>query len=123
MSQQYNNVSEKLAYICEKHKDKGEQKISFSKLMAGRGCRFCGREHASEKRMSKLNKESDKALCDSKGFVYLDTIRESGIIYIEFICPKHECFGKQRMQRFNMKRANGCKYCAGRDIPGWYFEK
>lgn len=45
LSNEYHNVSEKLEYICLKHKDKKIQKVSFSKFHnCNQGCYYCGRE-------------------------------------------------------------------------------
>lgn len=45
LSNEYHNVSEKLEDICLKHKDKGIQKVSFSKFHnCNQGCYYCGRE-------------------------------------------------------------------------------
>ncbi len=47
LSAKYSNVSEKLDYVCEKHRDKGVQQISFSKLHnCSHGCYWCGQSHS-----------------------------------------------------------------------------
>lgn len=124
LSTTFNGVSDKLEYICKKHEDKGIQKITFSKLHnCNQGCYYCGRERTESAHMTILNKEKDKILCQSKGFEYVDTIRENGKIIIVFICNKHRELGEQHMTRNNMKRAKGCKYCFGKDLPEWYISQ
>lgn len=56
LSNEYHNVSEKLEYICLKHKDKGVQKISFSKFHnCNQGCYYCGIEKLSKLSFLSLN--------------------------------------------------------------------
>jgi very-short-patch-repair endonuclease len=52
-------------------------------------------------------------ICEEKGFIYVDTFREDGLIYIRYICPKHKEAGIQSMRKGNMNRDNiqGCPYC------------
>ena len=113
----YKNCSQKLEYICNKHKDKGVMEISFSKLNYGQGCYYCGRERTITSRIVAFDKVYDANLCKEKGFSYVDTIRENGIIYIQFICNKHKEYGIQKMRKSNMKRnIKGCIFCKG-DLP------
>lgn len=122
LSTVFNGVCEKLEYICRKHEDKGIQKISFSKLHnCNQGCYYCGQERTISARTIILDKEQDKLLCQSKGFEYIDAIRENGKITIIFICNNHRELGEQRMTRNNMERnTKGCKYCVGKELPEWY---
>lgn len=104
-----------LRYICPIHKDKGEQKISLGHLQSGRGCYYCGRERTVQaERMNKqeLNIVCRKT-CEQKGFIFIDAERVNGILYIDFVCPKHKHAGVQRMRKGGMERANvvGCPYC------------
>lgn len=117
-------TTDKLKYICPKHKDKGILEISFSKLMNGRGCKYCGREQAAQKRRTDdevINKKCER-LAKSRNFIYkgFERIEDNGIlyIYIKFICPKHINYGVQYMRKTNMARdIKGCKYCASKQIP------
>lgn len=112
--EEYINVNTKLKYICPKHKDKGIQEISLSKLLINRGCYYCGRERTENAKRKPLDYEFDKKLAESKGFTYVGTRRADGLIYIDFICNKHKDFGVQSMRKGNMKRdIKGCKYCRG----------
>lgn len=105
-----------LKYICPKHKDKGIQTISLGHLESGRGCYWCGRESTINARKTgfttdKINQ--DKKLCESKGFIYIETKKIANKINIGFICKNHKNAGVQYMRRGNMNRDNiiGCKYC------------
>lgn len=55
----------------------------------------------------------DKKLCESKGFIYIETKKIANKINIGFICKNHKNAGVQYMRRGNMNRDNitGCKYC------------
>lgn len=125
VSTEYRQVSDKLDYICRKHPDAGVQTISFSKFHSNhQGCKFCGFERRAAKKRKKFDKANDKKLCESKGFIYCDTIRENSKIYITFICPKHADLGIQKMQYHNMDRElKGCQYCSGKNLPSWYIVK
>lgn len=103
-----------LKYICPKHINKGIQKISLGHLKDGRGCYYCGREITESAHMIDLSDdEENKIMCENKGFIYVETIRENGYIYIKYICKKHPEIGIQKMRKGNMKRDNivGCPYC------------
>lgn len=118
---EFKDCNSKMRYICNKHRNKGEQSINLNHIRSGRGCFYCGRERTALKKTVELDKEYDKQLCDSKNFEYIDTIRNNGIITIIFICNKHRELGKQHMPKYNMERAiKGCKYCSGKQLPEWY---
>lgn len=118
--EEYRGVTQKLKYICNKHKDKGVLEISYSKLMNGRGCTYCGRERTVAARTKPFNYNEAIELCDKHDFEFVDIKREDGIIYIYFICNKHRDLGVQRMRKGNMKRdIKGCQYCKG-NLPEWY---
>lgn len=118
---EYKDCNSKMRYICNKHKDKGEQRISLNHIQSGRGCYYCGLESTASKRKIEFDKKSDRKLCESKNFEYIDTIRENGKITIVFICNNHRDLGEQHMTKKNMERdINGCKYCAGKELPEWY---
>ena len=113
-STDYNGVLQKLNYICEKHRDKGILQISFSKLMNGRGCYYCGREKTEASRKIELNRDEARQLCIEHDFDFVDILRENSVIYIKFVCNKHIEMGVQKMRKSNMKRGiKGCQYCRG----------
>lgn len=69
LSTEYTDSHSKLRYICNFHKDKGVQKISWSHCKnRNAGCRFC----ASEKNgiLHRTPEEEIKCLTESKGFIY-----------------------------------------------------
>ena len=114
----------KIKYICNNHIDKGEQEIDVNHLYRGRGCYYCGREKTENARKIKIDKVSDKEVAEDKGFEYIDTKRENGLLFIYFICPKHKELGVQCMNRFYfLNKASGCKYCHGHTPPEWYIVK
>lgn len=110
--------NEKLDYICLKHRDKGIQHISIYHIVDGGGCFYCGRERTNAGRMAKIDKESDKLLCESHGFEYVDTVVENHIVWIDMICPKHRHVGVQRVRKENLKRdgTGKCVYCIGKKV-------
>lgn len=104
-----------LRYLCPKHLDKGEMTISLGHLQSGKGCYYCGREIVEAARMvdDDVNEKECKEICDKIDFKYMGWIRENGLIYIQYICPKHQEAGVQKMRKGNMNRENiiGCPYC------------
>lgn len=117
---EYKGVTQKLQYLCNKHKDNGVLEISYSKLMNGRGCVHCGRERTAKAKRKEFDFDEAKKLCEKCDFEFVDIKRENSIIYIYFICNKHRDLGVQKMRKQNMKRdIKGCKYCKG-DLPEWY---
>lgn len=121
--EEYKGTTQKLQYLCNKHKDKGVLEISYSKLMNGRGCTHCGRERTVKAKRKEFDFDEAKKLCEKCDFEFIDIKRENSIIYIYFICNKHKDLGVQKMQKQNMKRdIKGCKYCKG-DLPEWYVKQ
>lgn len=104
-----------LRYLCPYHLDKGEMTISLGHLQLGRGCYYCGRKITENARMvdDVINEKECKDICKSKGFEYIGWNRENSNIYIQYICPKHQEAGIQKMRKGNMNRNNiiGCPYC------------
>lgn len=94
---EYKNQSSKIRYICNKHRDKGEQSISVYHLKNGKGCKYCGREKSGMARLSSITADDDRALCESKGFEYVKTEKINDVYYIFFICKKHKMLGVQKM--------------------------
>lgn len=118
--EEYKGVTQKLQYICKKHKDMGILEISYSKLMNGRGCTYCGRERTANARIKPFDYDEAIKLCEEHNFEFVDIKREDGVVYIYFICNKHKDFGVQKMRKGNMKRdIKGCQYCKG-NLPEWY---
>ena len=120
--EEYINESSNLRYICNQHKEKGEQVISVSHFRHGEGCYYCGRERTNASRKSKYTEEQDRQLCELKGFEYIRTEVINGEAWIYFICNKHRILGMQKMRRSNMNRdsVKGCQYCSSKNLPHWY---
>lgn len=125
ISNEFKGVLSKLEYICPKHKDKGVQKITFSKLHScGEGCMYCGYEKMAEKTKKVFDVNELKELCNKNDFEYVGHVSENGNNYIEFICNKCRDLGVQKMQYGNMKRKlKGCKFCKRQNLPEWYVLK
>ena len=109
------SATNSLRYLCLKHLDKGVQTISLGHLQAGRGCYYCGREITENAHLidDEINEKECKEICNEKGFIYVNTYRKHGLIYIQYICCKHLEAGIQLMRKGNMNRDNikGCPYC------------
>lgn len=109
------SATNSLRYLCPKHKDKGEMTISLGHLQQGRGCYYCGREVVEAAHLidKNVNEAECRSICEKKGFEYIGTTKEDGLIYVLYICPKHRSAGIQKMRKGNMNRDNiaGCPYC------------
>jgi len=119
-------VTDKIKYICPKHRDCGILSITYHHLKRNRGCKYCGREKAAEKRTKPLDEFRAKAkdCLESKGLEFVNVFRSKdtngrAVIMVEFICPKHRKYGIQTTKYGNLmfRETNGCKYCIGKDIP------
>ena len=120
----YRDVHSKMRYICPKHRDMGEQQIDLGHLRQGRGCYYCGRERTISAKTKTLDKEQDRYIVESKGLEYINTRRENGRAYIDYICPNHRELGVQSMyQWYMLEKAVGCQYCHGHSLPEWYVMK
>lgn len=123
LENEYENTRSKLRYICQKHKDKGEQTIDFSHLYnSNRGCYYCGREKTETSRKIDIDYDSDRKIVESKGLNYIDTQKIDGKWMILYTCNKHKELGVQTKYRWFVlnKAQNGCAYCNGYPLPEWY---
>ena len=108
----YDAAQNTLKYICPDHRDKGIFTISLGHLQNGRGCPYCGRERTTKARQSDLTDNKYREACEQRGLQYINTIRENGKIYVEYICPNHKDIGMQRMYYWNLLRIDqGCAFC------------
>lgn len=118
---EFQNCLSPLRYICKKHQVNGEQRITLSHLLEGRGCKYCAQERLASSRTLDLDIEEYAKLCNKCGFTFVEAKRINGVINIGFICNKHIELGVQYMTKYNMQRnIKGCKYCAGKQLPEWY---
>ena len=123
LENEYEKTRTKLRYICQKHKDKGEQTIDFSHLYnSNRGCYYCGREKTETSRKIDIDYDSDRKIVESKGLNYIDTQKIDGKWMILYTCNKHKELGVQTKYRWFVlnKAQNGCAYCNGYPLPEWY---
>lgn len=123
LENEYENTRSKLRYICQKHKDNGEQTIDFSHLYnSNRGCYYCGREKTETSRKIDIDYDSDRKIVESKGLNYIDTQKIDGKWMILYTCNKHKELGVQTKYRWFVlnKAQNGCAYCNGYPLPEWY---
>lgn len=118
LSTEYTDSHSKLRYICNFHKDKGIQKISWSHCKKrNAGCRYC----ASEKNgiLHRTPEDEIKILTESKGFIYDHveySVSDNNKTVIYYICPKHIDKGIQTKVLADMKKSTGqCNYCLGRE--------
>ena len=93
--EEYKSSLSKMRYICPKHRDMGEQQIDLGHLRQGRGCYYCGRERTISAKTKTLDKKQDRYIVESKGLEYINTRRENGRVYIDYICPNHRELGVQ----------------------------
>lgn len=63
---EYKNSLSKMRYICQKHKEMGEQKIDLGHLRQGRGCYYCGRERTISAKTKSIDKDHDKSIVDPR---------------------------------------------------------
>lgn len=117
LSQQYVDGKSKLEYICEKHKDKGIQTISWAHCKhRNAGCKYCATEKNA---ILQRTPETDiRNLTESKGFIYDHveySVTNHNKTLIYFICPKHQDKGVQFKALENMRKSSGlCNYCLGK---------
>ena len=82
LSKDYISFHEKLEYICNKHNDKGVQKIAYSKFHGGQGCYFCGRETMGNKQRLTIDKV--KKVTEEKGFIFCRMFVENNKTYVVY---------------------------------------
>lgn len=118
ISTEYIDCNTKLEYICNSHKDKGIQKISWSHCKnRNSGCRYCAAENNGL--LHRIPEEEIKNLTERKGFIY-DHVEYSATkdnkTLIYYICPQHKDKGVQTKLLADMRKSTGqCTYCLGRD--------
>lgn len=106
----YENNSQKLPYICSKHKQFGVQVIAYGNLQQGSGCYYCSKESMSKK----MRKDENKVFeyFESRGLkICDDQVYKSKDIPIKWTCNKHPY--KTQMTSYNGLKAtkNPCVYC------------
>ena len=110
--------SDKIEYICIKHKDKEVQITTPNRMLnQNQGCKYCGIESRGKKHRTSI--EEIKALLNEKNFEYIDhdyMRRKNGSkkIRIHCLCKNHREKGVQYLDYGNLKKNKvGCIYCKG----------
>lgn len=118
ITNQINRNSDKVEYICERHKDYGVQFTTPHRMLnQDQGCRYCGIESRGIKHRIPI--ENIKALLDNKDFEYVnhDYVRYgngSRKVRIHCLCNFHRDRGVQYLDYGNLKKNKvGCIYCKG----------
>lgn len=107
-SKEYINAKTKLEYICNKHKDKGTQSITYNNLKNGFGCKYCGDERTVNAK--KLSFEEVKAIFDSTNKILLEQPYINAHTPLGYICKNHQEIGTQYMTTENARK-QFCPYC------------
>lgn len=113
----YVNGGSLIKFQCSRH---GEQFLTASRLISGRGCKECGRERAS-KSTKKISNDRDIKDCANKNLTYIATNREiiNGVshVVVSFICNVHKDKGVQTIRRGSLHNSKKpCKYCNRRNL-------
>lgn len=113
VSESYKNTKTDLEYICNKHRDKGKQKIKYANFLKGNGCVYCmyeqGRhiEYYPEDIVKEIVEKDNK-------YKYISIEYKNQSMYINFLCNNHVDFGMQQALFQNIKLGkNVCKLCNG----------
>lgn len=100
-------------FICNKHRDKGVQKVKLRNLNRGLCCHYCSMEHNAEKR--KVPDDELKKITENAGFEFVNSELIDGTRYIGYRCKKHLDKGKQLTSVYTMRNSKGkCPYCLNR---------
>lgn len=108
LSDKYINTKTKLNYICNKHKDKGIQSVTYGNLKNGFGCKYCGDERTIEAR--RLSFEEVKQIFESTDKILLDQPYINAHTPLAYICKRHPEVGIQYMDTENARKQY-CPYC------------
>ena len=110
--EQYINGKQKLPYICNKHKEKGIQYVRWDNFrIATIGCRYCSYEIRGKKHRVDFSR-IEKAFAD-RGYALLakSSDYKGNETKLEFICPKHEDKGIQKINWADFNSGCGCYHC------------
>lgn len=125
ISSEYINCKEKLEYICNKHKEKGSQYITFDSIKSGCGCNYCGIEKANSIPKNRKNIiEVIKYINGIENITYYGYNYNKNRLCIEYLCNIHPEIGIQKMDYNNILRSNFlCKSCRKEHIRKQNFEE
>jgi 5-methylcytosine-specific restriction endonuclease McrA len=106
-------TSEYLTYICNKHKEIGEQNILLAGFLQGHGCKYCGWETTVS--YTKLDFDYVKSVFTNRGYVLLEEKYINSRKPMRFLCPFHP--DKKTFITFTaLSNGCGCKYCGFESI-------
>jgi len=116
--EKYINNREYLEYICEKHRDKGILKISYSNFDKGRGCKYCGAENRKSSRRI-YNIYTIRKEFKERGYTLNSNIFTSLDENLFYTCDKHPNYGEQSVTYYGFKKAtHNCKECYAENSKG-----
>jgi len=112
MFEEYINNKTLLSYICNKHGEKGIQKISYLNFHHnGRGCKYCGRE-ATILSLYKYNIEDITEEFNQKQYTIKSKEFKSLSSPLNYICDKHTDVGEQLVTYYCFKTyQHNCSEC------------
>lgn len=115
VSDEYHNRDEKLDCICDKHPQRGIQKMSLVGLQQGQKCVYCRYENGEPCNFI-LPEDIYQEETEKAGYNYVGFHKEKSFVYIGFICPKHEYKGTQSSIWNSIKNGKCCcSSCNGND--------
>lgn len=108
ISTEYINAKTKLKYICNKHRDKGIQSVTYNNLKCGFGCTYCGDERTVEAR--KLSFDEVRKVFESTNKTLLNQPYINAHTPLAYVCNHHSEVGIQYMDVENARKQY-CPYC------------
>lgn len=109
MTDIYLNNEEQLPFICNKHKDKSIQFVSFGSLITGGGCKYCSKESYLEK-VTKSHEQFCREVKDKHGDKYIVIGKYTGCKdYIEIFCSN--CKESFFIAPHHLLEGHGCSNC------------
>lgn len=107
--------SDRIKFICPKHRQKGEQSATWNQLKSKHtGCKYCACEYIGK--LKRVPEDVIKELTTSKGFEYVSVEYNNSKATINYKCKIHSDKGIHKMSYMNMKKSSGkCPYCTHRN--------
>lgn len=112
ISTEYKNVNTSLDFICNKHKERGVQKIKLGNLRRNSRCPYCMIEQGNPPKKLPLPYLKEKT--EEMGYEFISSYKDKQQTYIKFICKKHKEKGIQiaPWSSINSKKKS-CGICNG----------
>lgn len=108
ISTEYISAKTKLAYICNKHREKGIQYVTYNNLKYGFGCKYCGDERTIASK--RLSFEEVKLIFANHDMDLLEQQYINAHTPLAYICKHHPEVGVQYMSASNANKQH-CPYC------------